>query len=158
MDTATQSQEPHALTRLRRFLLAILSVGQCGTLAELLLLGHFESVQQWIPIGLLGFGVLAVAWHAVSPRPASVRTLQVAMALFLMAGGVGIGLHYDGNAEFEREMTPAINGVELVKAAMTGATPVMAPGAMGLLGLIGLAYTYRHPIVRTRYSTLHSER
>jgi hypothetical protein len=158
MNTATPSQEPLALTRLRRFLLAILAVGQCGTLMELLLLGHFESIQQWIPIGLLGVGTLVVAWHAVMPRPASVRALQLTMALFLTAGAVGIGLHYDGNAEFEREMTPAINGVALVKEAMTGATPVMAPGAMGLLGFIGLAYTYRHPLVTTGDSILLSER
>jgi hypothetical protein len=28
---------------------------------------------------------------------------------------------------------------------ITGATPVLAPGSMVLLGLVGFAYTYRHP-------------
>jgi hypothetical protein len=36
-------------------------------------------------------------------------------------------------------------GWELFKEAMTGATPALAPGAMVQLGLIGLAWSYRHP-------------
>jgi hypothetical protein len=34
--------------------------------------------------------------------------------------------------------------------ALTGATPVLAPGSMSLLGVIGLALTYRHPLLRDR--------
>jgi hypothetical protein len=58
---------------------------------------------------------------------------------------LGVGLHYDGNEEFELEMYPTMAGVELVQNTLTGATPVLAPGSMTLLGLDGLAHTYRHP-------------
>jgi hypothetical protein len=58
---------------------------------------------------------------------------------------IGVGLHYTGNAEFEVEMYPSLSGLALVGGALTGATPVLAPGSMTLLGLVGLAYTYRHP-------------
>jgi hypothetical protein len=69
------------------------------------------------------------------------------MMLFIVSGGIGIGLHYDGNVEFELEMYPSLSGVELIGKTLTGATPVFAPGTMALLGLIGLALTYRHPAV-----------
>jgi len=32
--------------------------------------------------------------------------------------------------------------------ALAGATPVLAPGSMSLLGVVGLALTYRHPLLR----------
>ena len=58
---------------------------------------------------------------------------------------IGVILHYRGNAEFELEMTPALGGLALMKAAILGATPLLAPGTMSLLGIIGLLYTWRHP-------------
>jgi hypothetical protein len=158
MHIASHLEESEALARIRGFLLATLAVGLAGTLAELVLLGHDESAQQWIPIVLLACGMLVVAWHAAAPRPITVRALQTTMVVFLATALLGIGLHYDGNVEFELEITPSMGGFELVKEALTGATPVMAPGAMGLLGLIGLAHTYRHPILIPRDSTLHSGR
>jgi hypothetical protein len=51
--------------------------------------------------------------------------------------------------EFELEMYPSMRGFELVAKTMTGATPVLAPGTMALLGLIGLSYTYKHPSLET---------
>jgi hypothetical protein len=42
-------------------------------------------------------------------------------------------------------MNPALAGFELVRESLSGATPALAPGTMIQLGLIGLAYTYRHP-------------
>lgn len=135
------------MARIRKLLLATLAAGLVGTLTELLLLGHFESLQQWIPLALLGIGIVTVAWHAARPSALTVRALQVAMALFVAAGVLGVGLHYDGNVEFELEITPAMAGFELVRKALTGATPVMAPGAMAMLGLVGLAHAYRHPCI-----------
>ena len=37
----------------------------------------------------------------------------------------------------------------VVDERLTGATPALAPGAMVQLGLIGLAYTFRHPALRS---------
>ncbi len=139
--------EAVALARIRKILLATLAAGLVGTLSELLLLGHFDSVQQWIPLVLLGIGVVTVTWHAARPSALSVRALQVTMALCVAAGVLGVGLHYDGNVEFELEITPAMAGLELVQQALAGATPVLAPGAMAMLGLVGLAHAYRHPCI-----------
>ena len=145
MHTVSPASEPQTLARLRVFLLATLALGMVGTGLELLLLGHGESVQQWIPAVLLAGGVAIIVWHAIAPSAASVRTLQTVMALFIAAGVLGVGLHYDGNVEFQRELTPAMDGMDLMWKALTGATPVLAPGAMILLGLVGLAHAYRHP-------------
>ena len=143
--------------RIRGFLLATLAVGIIGMGTELLLIGHAESVQQQIPLILLVLGAVTVGWHAVAPRPVTVRALQVAMTLFVVSGVVGVGLHYQGNVEFELEMYPSMRGFELVRKTLTGATPALAPGSMALLGLIGLTHAYRHPCIDGSAVALRSE-
>jgi hypothetical protein len=131
---------------MRRVLLVALLAGMAGTAAELLLIGHFEDSWQLVPVVLLSLGTLIAVAHAVKPGILTVRLLQLLMVLFIFSGGIGSVLHYRGNTEFELEMQPSLSGVELVKETMTGAFPVLAPGTMALLGLIGLAQTYRHPL------------
>jgi hypothetical protein len=130
---------------IRRYLLLTLAVGMAGMTTELLLIGHLESVQQLIPVVLLGLGLLMLGWHAGAPRAISLRALQVTMMLFVFSGLAGVALHYRGNLAFELEMYPSMGGFEMIQKTLTGATPVLAPGSMTLLGLIGLTYSYRHP-------------
>jgi hypothetical protein len=131
------------LTAIRRILLIALLAGMAGTAAELLLIGHFEDSWQLVPLALLALGTIVALAHAGRPGPLTVRLLQLLMALFVVSGGIGAVLHYIGNTEFEREMQPSIEGTALVKEAMTGAFPVLAPGTMVLLGLVGFALTHR---------------
>ena len=63
------------------------------------------------------------------------------MAAYLASGLVGLWFHYSGNAEFELEMYPSLSGWSLVREALSGATPALAPGTMIHLGLLGLTYT-----------------
>lgn len=149
---------PDASSRIRTFLLATLIVGIAGMATELLLIGHAESVQQLIPLILLALGAVTAGWHAAAPRPVTVRALQAAMTLFVLSGVVGVGLHYQGNVEFELEMYPAMRGIELVQKTLTGATPVLAPGSMTLLGLIGLTHSYRHPSAYRGADALHNQK
>ena len=142
---AVPSRESQTLASLRTFLLAALAIGIVGTAGELILLGHIESPAQWIPVAALGAAVLVVLWHAVAPGRATVRALRLLMVAFILSGVVGVGLHYDGNLEFERELHPKDGGVTLLTHVLSGATPVLAPGSMVLLGLVGLAHAYRHP-------------
>ena len=129
----------------RRILLAALVLGQIGTGVELVLLEHFEDWPQLIPLGLIALALLVLVWHGVHGGAAPVQALQVLMLVFILAGVIGLTLHYRGNAEFELEMYPDRAGLELIREAMMGATPALAPGTMIQLALIGLAYTYRHP-------------
>jgi hypothetical protein len=139
------TSDVRALLTIRRLLIVTLLVGMVGTAGELLLLGHFGSPLQVVPLVLLGLGLAAVVWQLAAPRAESVRALQMIAILFLAAGVTGVGLHYDGNAAFELDMYPSRAGVELARKALTGATPVLAPGSMTLLGLVAAAYTYKHP-------------
>jgi hypothetical protein len=76
------------------------------------------------------------------------------MVLFVISGGVGMLLHYQATTEFQLEMDPALTGWALFrKAIVAKAPPALAPGAMTQLGLIGLAYTFRHPALGARRTT-----
>ena len=143
MTTGTSSSD--TLDRLRRALLLILAASLFGVLVELLLLEHFEDPPQYIPLGLIVVSLIVIGWHVVSKSRASVQVLRALMLCAFVAGPVGVLLHFRGNREFELEMTPALGGLELIKAAIIGATPLLAPGTMSLLGVIGLLYTWRHP-------------
>ncbi len=139
------TRESETLASIRKLLLAALAVGVIGTVGELILLRHFDKPAQWIPLVALATAVPILIWHASAPSAASVRTLQVLMLAFAVLGVVGVGFHYDGNVEFERELNPNERGWTFVRKTVAGATPVLAPGSMVLLGLVGLAHTYRHP-------------
>jgi len=143
IDAATRESETLAV--IRRLLLGALAVGVLGTSGELILLRHIDQPAQWIPLVFLGVAVPVLIWHAAAPSAASVRVLQGLMLAFIALGVVGFGLHYDGNVEFERELHPDEHGWTFIRKTVAGATPVLAPGTMVLLGLVGLAHTYHHP-------------
>jgi hypothetical protein len=142
--------ESGPLATIRTILLWSVLAGSIGTLLELLLIGHDEMATQFAPLVLLGTGMVVAAWTLAAPRAAAVRTLQVLMLIFVASGLIGIGLHYNGNQAFELEMSPSRAGMSLISKALTGATPVLAPGSMSLLGFVGLAFTHRHPALRSQ--------
>jgi hypothetical protein len=148
--TSTNNSAAGTLAALRLTLLVILLVASAGTLVELFLLEHVEDAWQRAPIILLALGVIAMSWQLVRRDLASLRAMQVLMLLFVVSGLVGLALHYKGNVEFEKEMYPELAGLQLFKQAMTGATPSLAPGTMVQFGLLGLLYTFRHPLLRSR--------
>lgn len=130
----------------RRILLAILVMGVVGIIAELLLLNHIEDAAQFIPVGLGAATLLMCVPVAIKPTTATVRLFQLVMMLLIVSGAVGIYLHYGATTEFQLEMDPTLTGFALFKKAIVAkAPPALAPGAMVQLGLIGLAYTFRHP-------------
>ena len=137
-----------ALSTVRRLLLIVLVIGMAGTLTDLLLLGHYEDTAQFIPLALLGGALGAIALHVMRPTPSSVRLLQGVMALVVVAALAGMALHYNGAAEFQLEIDPSLSWWDVAKkVARAQSPPVLAPGAMLQLGLVGLVYTYRHPVI-----------
>lgn len=132
-------------SRYRRLILALIGIGAAGLLAELLLLEHFEDTWQWAPVVSLGLTLLTGAAVAVRPGRATLRAFQVVMVSCVVFGAIGVVLHYTGNSEFELESDPTLSGSKLVWLAVRGAVPVLAPGALAQLGLLGLLYAYRHP-------------
>jgi hypothetical protein len=133
---------------LRRALLVLVLFGAGGLVIELLLLEHFESAWQWTPLVLLAAVIPAGAVLAWRPSRRAVRIFQALMLLCVAAGVLGVYLHYRGNVEFELEREPLRRGLDLFWESIRGATPALAPGALSQLGLLGLAYTFRHPALR----------
>jgi hypothetical protein len=139
------TRESETLAAIRGLLLGALAIGVVGTSGELILLRHIDKLAQWIPLVFLAATMPVLIWHAAVPGALTVRLLQVLMLAFIALGVVGVGLHYDGNVEFERELHPDERGWTFIRKTVAGATPVLAPGSMVLLGLVGLAHTYHHP-------------
>jgi hypothetical protein len=134
---------------LRRLLLALLAFGLLGTGTELFLLGHYEGAWQIVPIALVALALTAIAAHAATGGARSVQVLRLVMVLLIVAAAAGVVLHYRGNLEFQLDMDPAATRWELfTKVVRAKAPPALAPGALAQMGLLGLAYTYRHPALR----------
>ena len=145
MDQSAHRSSRDFAATLRRLVLAILTIGILGTGFELILLEHTEDNWQWAPLVLLAAGLPASIWLLLSPGALIVRGFQVLMVLFVLSGFTGQWLHFSGNMEFELEMYPSREGLELFWEALGGAYPSLAPGAMTLLGLMGIAACLRHP-------------
>ena len=138
--------EQSAVAAIRKILLAILVLGMFGSITELILLKHTEDVWQWIPLILIAAGLIACAWHGISGGAPSMRVIRWLMFGFVLSGGLGVYFHYRGLTEFKLEANPSLAGWDLFLQAVRGKTPpLLAPGAMIQLGLLGLAFTYKHP-------------
>ncbi len=142
--------ENGSLGRLRGFLLLILLLGLLGTLAELLIAGHTEDLLQWIPLTLLAAALVVLAWHALARQSRfALQVLRAVMAMFILAGFLGIALHMKGKMEFKQESDPSLHGWKLLLASLESKTPPpLAPGVMIQMGLLGLLYAYGHPALR----------
>src|SRR5262245_11116093 len=130
------------------FLLFVFSL--LGTTAELLMLDHRDSFTKLIPFGVFTIGIVVTALVAFRPTPLTLNVFRAVMLLFVATGIVGLYFHYRGNVEFELEMSPALKGWALIRGALTGATPTLAPGAMSQIGLLGFLFTWRHPAFTAR--------
>lgn len=130
----------------RRILLGILLLGVIGMSAELFLLKHTEDASQWIPLMLNDLAVVMSAIVVFKPSNGTIRLFQLVMLLMIVSGAVGIYLHLRANMEFQLEMDATLTGWALLKKSVVAkAPPALAPGVMMQLGLIGLAYTFKHP-------------
>lgn len=130
----------------RRILLGILLLGVSGVTIELLLIGHNEDAVQAIPLALTAATFVTATLVALKPSAASIRLFQAVMVLMAVSAAVGMYLHFEVNMEFQLEMDPSLQGIDLFRKAILAKTPpALAPGTMMQLALIGLAYTFKHP-------------
>ncbi|MBL8156945.1 MAG: hypothetical protein JNM70_22415, partial [Anaerolineae bacterium] len=63
--------------------------------------------------------------------------------------GLGLGLHLLGNTQFEQEIRPSAAAVDVLLEALKGANPLLAPGILALAGLLAIAATTYHPMLRS---------
>jgi hypothetical protein len=65
------------------------------------------------------------------------------MILFVLAGFAGFVAHFHGSAEFQLDLEPSLSTWELLEKVLHAkAPPLLAPGMMMQLGLLGLAYVF----------------
>lgn len=129
----------------RSLLLLLVVLGCVGLVVELLLLDHFESWTQWVPLVVLAAGVGAAGIVWFRPARQALRFFRAMMLACIATGAAGLWLHFAGNRAFEVEMEPGQAGWLLAWHSLRGATPALAPGAMIQLGLLGLIVVWRHP-------------
>jgi hypothetical protein len=129
--------------RLRVWILAVLVLGLLGTVTELVLLEHYEQPLQLVPVGLIGLALAVLVWHWMSRDAMSLKAFAVLMGLFVLAGFAGFVAHFYGSAEFQLDLNPEMSRWELLEKVLRAkAPPLLAPGMMLQLGLLGLAYVY----------------
>ncbi len=142
-----------AISLLRRGILALLAFGCAGLIGELVLLEHYEKINQWAPLVLLTLTLATILWHWIDGKRASLRGLQVVMLLLIATGALGVYFHFTGNIEATKEFEPDFAGMEFWVDVIRGEAPTLAPGTLLQFGLLGLLYAYRHPALATTSST-----
>lgn len=149
MPGAITTRDARTLAAVRGGLLALVAFGTLGMSVELSLIGHWEDVDQVIPLAVAASGLVAVLAVAVRPGVGTLRLLQFVMLTYIGTGLIGMTLHFKANAEFQREIDPSLGGAALFwKVVEATAPPALAPGVMVQFGLLGLVYTYRHPALK----------
>jgi hypothetical protein len=120
--------------------LVLVTLGLVGTATDLWFLAHTEDSNQFIPFVVIAFAVTSLGWWLATRGGPSVRAVQLAMVLLVIAGVIGVVLHYRANMEFQLESDPSLGGLALMmKVLQAKAPPAFAPMNLALLGLIGLA-------------------
>lgn len=129
----------------RRFLLWTAFAIYAGSGVELALVGHVESVYQWVPFGVLAVGGAAVVGAVTSPSARSLATLRAVALVSVVVSLWGVILHVRGNLAFEREVYPDAPLWGALWEAARGVSPLLAPGTLALAGVLAAAATWRHP-------------
>ncbi|WP_412560415.1 hypothetical protein [Winogradskyella sp. MIT101101] len=125
---------------LKKVILSAFILMVIGTVLELYLLDHYESLSQLIPIlctGLISLTVILLIFYRTRWIKNFFKWLLLITAL---SGIYGFYLHLDANFEFERDMKPTANNWDLFIESLSGALPALAPFSMVVLALIGYSY------------------
>jgi hypothetical protein len=136
------------VSAIRSIILVVILMGLAGTGLELVFVDHFESTAQWVPVVLICLTFLVLGAYGLLRTAALLRVFQAAMIIFIVSGLAGIALHYRHDVERAGKDHPGIQGAELIRTAAAGEAPLLAPGAMIELGILGLAYVFRHPALK----------
>ncbi len=143
MDAQQMQPRVDRIEMIRLWILGVLVLGLLGTVTELILLEHYEQPLQFVPLVLIVLALGALGWDAARHDRAGRRSLQVIMALFVLAGFAGVIVHFIGSAEFQLELDPQMSMWALLEKVLRAkAPPVLAPGMMLQFGLLGFAYIY----------------
>jgi|TARA_B110000444_G_scaffold42268_1_gene38183 amino acid permease len=111
-----------------------------GTLLELYLLNHYENILQLIPVLCIAIALINSIFIYFRRSKASNNIFKIVLFLTSISGISGVFFHLQANYEFEQEIKPTANSLELFLESISGAFPVLAPLSMVVLALIGYSY------------------
>jgi hypothetical protein len=134
-------EDAQALSVIRRYILGIVALVLLGLLLELLMLSHLKTPLQLLPVGLTFLAFGATAWNFISANAASVRILRGTLLACSVVGLLGIAIH---SAFYVTDRANKAHG----RRGMEREAPPLAPAAMLPLGLLGIACTFRHPLLQ----------
>ncbi len=130
------------LRRLRRFLL-LLVVGLCVlTMIELWLEEHVEDLQL-VPFFLCSLTLVTVLVYWRRPQRQTLIALRASLLLLVIGSLAGIYLHVTGNLAFALEIRPNAGIAEVWYEALSGGSPLLAPGILALAASLAGAATWR---------------
>jgi hypothetical protein len=132
---------------LRAVLIGGAGLGCVGALVELALAEHWGAAIQVVPFVLASLGLLAAGALAVAHSRRVVIAVRAAMVALVLGGAFGVWEHLEHNYGFEAEIRPEAGAGEVAWEALLGANPLLAPGMLAWIGLLGLGATWRHPIL-----------
>jgi len=135
---------------MRRFLLIIVECLCVGTVIELWLEKHIKETNQLIPFALCAAALVSVLAVQIRPNPKTIWLLRIVMIAVVLGSLLGGYLHLSANIDFQVEMRPNQATVDSFFAALMGTAPILAPGMLGLAGVLALAATYYHPAMGKR--------
>jgi phosphoglycerol transferase MdoB-like AlkP superfamily enzyme len=131
-----------SINKALKYLDCLLLLNAGGLLLELALIDHYENTKQIIPIlSLFGVFILSVISFTKFQQSFS-QIFRVWMVLTGLVGLLGFVFHAYGNYEFAIEIYPNSSTGQLIEKTIKGATPLLAPGAMIGLGLLGIIRLY----------------
>ena len=138
------------LARLREFLV-IMSAGTfVMTVIELIFESHWNETIQFLPFGLCGLGLISLILAHFRPSRGTVKAFYWSLIVIGICSSIGFYEHMSNNLSFWLEIQPNATPWELIVATFNGGIPILAPGILLLGAVIGLAATYRHPLLGTK--------
>jgi len=139
--------DAQTLRGVRLLILAAIAATLIVTEAELLFVRHTGSNNgQVIAVVLVSLGLITVSCHAILRNTSSIVVLRLTMYLFLIFGIDGLFTHYHWAVQSALKSQPTLVGMPLVYATLSGKIPLLAPGMLIEIGLLGLIYTFQHPL------------
>lgn len=138
------------LERLRRFLLATAGLLLIGTLFELFAIQHWNESVQLLPFVLSFVGLAGVAWAWFRPERQQLLAVRWLMVPLALGSLVGVFFHIQNNVGRFLDRNPDAGLLAIIGGALSGDTPLVAPGMLALAGILAAAATYYHPALAAR--------
>lgn len=126
-------------------MLGVAALIAVGTFGELVLAEHTADPVQWLPFVLLAIGLGAILGVVFAPNPTTIRVLRGVSVLLVVGSTFGIWEHLEHNYAFEAEIRPEVGPTAWIWEAVFGASPLLAPGMVGVIGLLAALATLGAP-------------